>query len=96
MHARGVRGALRCGVSVPAVRAVRCFVTLAVSAPRAVRAVCAVRAVRCFVTPFTYLLREKAACTTMHHKYKELETRNWQLDYLGSPTDVHTHDDLDL
>ena len=49
--ARGVRSAVRCGVSVRAVcavRAVRCFVTLAVSAPRAVRAV---RAVRCFVTP---------------------------------------------
>jgi len=52
--ARGVRGAVRCGVSVlavRAVRAVRCFMTLAVSAPRAVRAV---RAVRCFVTPHKF------------------------------------------
>jgi len=37
--------------AVRAMRAVQCFVTLAVSAPRAVRAVCAVRF---FVTPLSH------------------------------------------
>jgi len=44
------------------VRAVRCFVTRAVTAPRAVRAVRAVYAVRCFVTPVKKLRKSVNIC----------------------------------